>query len=101
MGNVTTGGQLESGDLPPIEIDQISGEISGGQLANGSVTRIKLANYAIELYPRGSAAAECAVHRLSVVAGIDGEAVDVERQQLAERWYRSDERRKPALLRDL
>ena len=46
MGNVTTGGQLESSDLPPIEIDQISGEISGGQLADGSVTRPKLANYA-------------------------------------------------------
>lgn len=47
MGNVTAGAQLESADLPAINADQISGEIPGDQLADKSVAREKLADYAI------------------------------------------------------
>ena len=46
MGNATAGGALEAGDIPALDFGSISGEISTGQLADKSVTRAKLANYA-------------------------------------------------------
>ena len=47
MGNVVSGGQLESSDLPTIDADQISGGIGTDGLQDKSVTRPKLADYAI------------------------------------------------------
>ena len=46
MGNATAGGALEASDIPTLDLNQIGGEISTGQLADKSVTRAKLANYA-------------------------------------------------------
>ena len=47
MGNATAGGALEAGDIPALDLGGIGGEITTGQLADKSVTRPKLADYAI------------------------------------------------------
>jgi hypothetical protein len=47
MGNVTVGAALEATDIPAIGFDQINGQIEEFQLADKSVTRRKLADYAI------------------------------------------------------
>lgn len=48
MGNVVTGAQLETADLPPIDGNEITiDNINGANIANRSLQRIKFADYAI------------------------------------------------------
>ena len=62
MGNVTVGGVLEAADIPTIGADQISGTIQTSQLADKSVTRPKLANYAISFIQETAPTIDGTVH---------------------------------------
>jgi hypothetical protein len=62
MGNATAGGALEASDIPAIGFDQINGEIAEFQLANKSVTRPKLADYAISFIQEIQPTVDASVH---------------------------------------
>ena len=62
MGNVTAGAVLEASDIPTIGTDQISGTIGTAQLEDKSVTRPKLANYAISFIQETAPTVDGTVH---------------------------------------
>lgn len=62
MGNATAGGALEASDIPSLNFDGISGEITTGQLADKSVTRPKLADYAISFIQEIQPTVDASVH---------------------------------------
>ena len=62
MGNVTAGAALEASDIPAIGTDQINGTISTAQLEDKSVTRPKLANYAISFIQETAPTVDGSVH---------------------------------------
>jgi hypothetical protein len=70
-GNVTAGMALEASDIPAMDINDlngslnfgdISGEITTGQLADKSVTRRKLADYAITFIQEAPPSVDSTVH---------------------------------------
>lgn len=61
-GNVTNGGPLESSDLPALDLNSLTGQLTEGQLADKSVTRPKLANYAISFIQEARPNVDASVH---------------------------------------